>query len=105
MKRSVLEALQKNGLEFSEEQLEDVTGGRGMTRRERDSFGRAFRPFTQYQPVNWDKMLEFNEIIDQYLDYIKSLPEGSPEMLFEDAEFYKKLQQAPPLPMSRPRLF
>lgn len=102
MKRSMLEALQKSGLELSEEQLEDVTGGRGMTRRERDSFWSAFRPFMQFESARWDKALGFDEsdkrirgIVGQYFDYIESLPEGSPEVLFEDTELCKKLWKFP----------
>lgn len=88
MKRSVVECLQKKGLDLSYEQLDEVAGGREMTGRELRSVRENLYPRSDCEPT---KRLQLLNLFEQYKAYITSLPECHHEVEFWYTEYYEKM--------------
>lgn len=68
MKQSLVEGLKEKGVELSDEELNEVAGGRAMTSDERRVLNGTFL------------RAEYCHMALGYCQYIASLPEGSPEV-------------------------
>ena len=85
IRNSIIEETRKNtGITLSDEELDEISGGRKLYWQENDSICEQIEEYNGKLPYR-----KFEDAMYRYINHIKSLEEGSEIELF-DYEKYKK---------------
>lgn len=85
IRKSIIEETRKNtGITLSDEELDEISGGRKLYWQENDSICEQIEEYNGKLPYR-----KFENAMYRYINHIKSLEEGSEIELF-DYEKYKK---------------
>lgn len=82
MKRVLKESIRNEGQELSDEQLDEVIGGRGRTAHEIEVMYDILHENMGSIGRSCEEDLLLAQNASKYIKYIRTLPEGSPEVLF-----------------------
>lgn len=85
IRKSIIEETRKNtGITLSDEELDEISGGRKLYWQENDSICQQIEEYNGKLPYR-----KFEDAMYRYINHIRSLEEGSEIELF-DYEKYKK---------------
>lgn len=85
IRKSIIEETRKNtGITLSDEELDEISGGRKLYWQENDSICQQIEEYNGKLPYR-----KFEDAMYRYINHIRSLEEGSDIELF-DYEKYKK---------------